>query len=95
MICSLCRRERKGCEEIRLSTEEREALLRFGGVIPEVYAYCRPCMRTLRDPETANRLLRGVVEGALRRAGARDPPGGARRFVDALVAKAKPLKRKS
>jgi Fe-S-cluster containining protein len=87
--CDLCRRPKEGCETFTLTESEREAVRRMGETnTPASYNYCRPCLRLLRDPASADRFLRGVLEHSLRRAGASDPTGRAKRFVDALRAKA-------
>ena len=55
---------------IQLTADEIRQLLRQGQANPEVqYIYCRPCWRTLSNPERAPQLMKGVLENQLRRAG--------------------------
>lgn len=90
IVCGVCgaKRARIACHVITLTPEEIQTITANSGTAPQAQMfYCKPCWRTLQDPNSGPSLMKGIYQIGLRALGVSNADTLAKRYHQGLVSK--------
>lgn len=89
LSCGVCgvKRPERACHIIELTEAERKILTTEDYTPPTRCIYCKPCWKTLSDPNTGPSLMKGLLQVGLRHLGVSNAEALAKKYHHGLVEK--------